>query len=148
MRSRLITIPHCLLRAAYYLLFTVSGLLASCSAKDTKLQQYKVQGEELYLTHCSNCHQSNGKGLGLLFPPLDVSDFVDSKRKAVICLIENGIDGELIVNGKSYNKAMPAIPQLTDLEIAEITTFLYNSWGREEGIVDVIEVTSTIKSCQ
>jgi mono/diheme cytochrome c family protein len=120
----------------------------ACSSKDNKLQQYKVQGEELYLTHCSNCHQANGSGLGLLFPPLNESDFVDTNKEKVICLIENGIEGEIIVNGKSFNKPMPALPQLTDLEIAEITTYLYNSWGREMGIVDVNEVTSTIKNCK
>ena len=136
-------------RDAYYLLPVACCLLLfSCSPKDTKLQQYKVQGEELYLKHCSNCHQASGKGLGLLFPPLDISDFVDANRKEVICLIENGMEGEITVNGKSFNKAMPAIPQLTDLEIAEITTYLYNSWGRNEGIIDVNEVTSTLSNCR
>lgn len=122
--------------------------LFSCTKENAKLQQYTVQGEQLYLKHCSNCHQSNGKGLGLLFPPLDKSDFVDGNKKKVICLIENGIEGEMVVNGNSFNKAMPAIPQLTDLEIAEITTYLYNSWGRSEGIIDVNEVTSTIQDCR
>lgn len=123
-------------------------LLAACTNKDNKLQLYMVQGEELYVKNCSNCHQTSGKGLGLLFPPLDKSDFVDDNRNKVICLIENGIEGELMVNGQSFNKAMPGLPQLTDLEIAEITTYLYNSWGRSEGIIDVNEVTSTIRSCR
>lgn len=123
-------------------------LFAGCSRSDTKLQQYKVSGEELYLTHCSNCHQPDGEGLGLLFPPLDKSDFVDGNKEKVVCLIENGIEGELTVNGKSFNKSMSAIPQLTDLEIAEIVTYLYNSWGRENGIIDVTEVTSIIQNCK
>ena len=123
-------------------------LIAGCSGADTKLQQYKVHGEELYLTHCSNCHQADGKGLGLLFPPLDKSDFVDGNKESVVCLIENGIEGELTVNEQSFNKPMPAIPQLTDLEIAEIVTYLYNSWGREKGIIDVTEVTTIIQKCK
>ena len=146
---RLLPTAYCLLPITYCLLPTAYCLLLfSCSQQDTKLQQYKVQGEELYLKHCSNCHQANGKGLGLLFPPLDKSDFVEDNRKKVICLIENGIEGQMTVNGKSFNKTMPAIPQLTDLEIAEITTFLYNTWGRDEGIIDVTEVSSTLESCQ
>src|SRR5690242_294992 len=90
------------------------------SEKTTKFQQYYIQGEQLYLENCSNCHQENGTGLGLLFPPLNKSDFIDSNFESVICLMENGISGELIVNGKSFNKEMKGIPSLTDLEIAEI----------------------------
>jgi mono/diheme cytochrome c family protein len=133
------------LPTAYWLLATC--ILISCSREDTKLNQYKVQGEELYLKHCSNCHQPNGKGLGLVYPPLDVSDYVESNLSGVVCLMEKGIEGELMVNGKSFNKPMPALPQLTDLEIAEITTYLYNTWGRNKGIVDVNQVTEILKKC-
>jgi hypothetical protein len=62
--------------------------------------------------------------------------------------MDNGIAGEIIVNGKSFNKAMPGIPQLTNLEIAEIATFLYNSWERKQGIVDVNQVTGILQRCQ
>ena len=131
-------------------------LVISCSPKadssaDTnsiKFQQYYIQGEQLYIKNCSNCHQRNGKGLGLLYPPVATSDFIDNNKNMVVCIIRNGISGPLIVNGSSYNKEMPAIPSLTDLEIAEIATYLYNSWGREIGIIEVKEVSKIINSCQ
>ena len=123
-------------------------LLASCSKADRKLQQYYIQGEELYIKNCSNCHQKSGMGLGLVYPPVDVSDYVDSNFADVVCLIENGIEGEMLVNGKAFDKAMPAIPSLTDLEIAEIATYLYNNWGRKKGLVDVKEVTAVLKQCK
>ena len=122
--------------------------LASCSRQEVKLTQYIRQGEELYLKNCSNCHQKDGNGLGLVYPPVSQSDFFDNDPAKVICLIEFGLEGELKVNGKSFNKPMPAQPALTDLEIAEITTYLYNSWGRERGIIDVSSVTSAINTCQ
>ena len=134
---------NCLLPVAYCLL-----LLMSCNSNENKLQQYSRQGEELYLKHCSNCHQKNGSGLGLVYPPVDVSDFVDSRMADVVCLIEHGKQGELKVNGKSFNMAMPGIPALTDLEIAEITTYLYNNWGRENGLIDVHDVTRILKKCK
>ena len=117
------------------------------ATNSTKFQQYYIQGEQLYLTHCSNCHQKDGKGLGLLFPPLNQSDFVDAHFEKVICIMEHGISGELIVNGKSFNKEMKGIPSLTDLEIAEIATYVYNSWGRERGIVEVQEVSKKLLAC-
>lgn len=58
-----------------------------------------------------------------------------------------GIQGEIIVNGKSYNKAMPAIPSLTELEIAEIASYIGNSWGHEQGLIDVTKSTKIIGSC-
>ena len=124
----------------------------ACTNQDhkqaTKFDQYYVQGEVLYQTHCSNCHQKKGTGLGLLYPPLNKSDFMDKHFKEVICLIKNGKEGELLVNGKQYNKPMKGIVSLTELEIAEIATYIYNTWNRQRGIVEVKEVTFAISTCQ
>jgi mono/diheme cytochrome c family protein len=106
-----------------------------------------VQGEQLYIKNCSNCHQKNGTGLGLIYPPLKNSDFLLQNRTNVICLIKNGTSGELTVNGKSFNKEMPAMPSLSDLEIAEIATYIYNNWEHNKGLVDVKEVTSILSGC-
>ena len=83
----------------------------------------------------------------MLYPPLKNSDYLLQNTDDVICLIRNGKSGELIVNGKSFNMAMPAMPSLTDLEIAEIATYIYNSWGNEQGLVDVSDVTAVLTRC-
>lgn len=126
----------------------MTALLNSCSTRDTKFQQYYVQGEQLYIKNCSNCHQKNGTGLGLVYPPLHTSDFMDSHFKEVVCLMKYGREGELMVNGKSFNKAMKGVPSLTDLEIAEIATYIYNTWGREKGMVETARVSEIIATCE
>lgn len=132
----------------------VSFLLLSCSSgtdnKDssTKFQQYYVKGEQLYEKHCANCHQKNGTGLGLLYPPLNKSDFMDQHFNEVICLMKFGKKGPLTVNGKGFNKEMPAIPSLTDLEIAEIATYIYNTWENKHGLVNVKEVSPILNKCR
>lgn len=136
-----------------FLFFGIAVGFTACSpgsqsGKSVKFQQYFVQGEQLYNLHCSNCHQKSGKGLGLLYPPLDESDFMDENVSAVICLIKNGRSGELLVNGNSYNQPMPGIPTLTDLEIAEIATFIYNSWSHDEGVIELSRVTKTLSQCK
>ena len=113
-----------------------------------KQQQYYVQGEQLYLKHCSNCHQKNGTGLGLLYPPLAQSDYVDNNFESVICLMRYGIEGELTVNGKSFNKAMPGIPSLSDLEIAEIATYLYNTWEHQRDSIELKDVSRILDNCK
>lgn len=101
----------------------------------------------MYLKHCSNCHQKDGAGLGRLYPPIAGSDFVKGRRPEVICLIRNGMEGEIIVNGDMYNMAMPPNPALTDLEIAEIATYIFNSWGHKEGLIDVKAVSPLLEKC-
>ncbi len=122
-------------------------LLSSCSKRDAKYQQYYAQGQGLYEKNCSNCHQKNGKGLGLVYPPLAPSDYAAKNFEATLCLMKYGHKGEIIVNGKNFNKAMPGIPSLTELEIAEIATYLYNSWGRERGTVEIQQVKQAMAEC-
>ena len=137
-------------------LYALCSLLLSCSknknensitSESPKFTQYYNQGKELFENNCSNCHQKNGTGLGRLYPPLNKSDFVDSRLNEVICIIRNGKNGEIIVNGIQFNQPMRGVPSLTDLEIAEITTYIYNSWERSKGIVEVQNVTSVLQAC-
>lgn len=117
------------------------------SNSDPKFTQYYNQGEQLYTKHCSNCHQKNGKGLGRLYPPVDSSDFMTNNFAEVICLMENGRKGPLVVNGIEFNQAMPGVSTLTDIEVAEIATYIYNTWTHERGIVEVKEVTAILQNC-
>jgi len=127
----------------------VIAICFSCQSKsDVQFQQYYVQGEVLYTNHCSNCHQKNGKGLGLIYPPLDESDYMENNLEEVLCLMKNGRSGELLVNGKLYNQPMPGVPTLTNLEIAEIATYIYNTWGRERGKIELGMVTKTLEHCK
>ena len=132
-------------------LLIIALLFPACQSKSSedtspKFQQYYVKGEQLYLQNCSNCHQKDGSGLGLLYPPLDSSDFMQNNLEEVVCLIRNGKDGELLVNGKKYNQAMPALG-ISDLEIAEIATYIYNSWNNRQGLMDVKLVSKILTSC-
>jgi cytochrome c551 len=129
-----------------------SFLLLACASKSSedrspKFEQYFIQGEQLYLTHCSNCHQKNGRGLGLLYPPLDTSDYMEEHFEEVLCLIKNGKRGEVVVNNKIFNQPMPGVARLTDLEIAEIATYIYNSWSHQKGLVEVQSATKILASC-
>ena len=138
-------------RIFFLISVVICCFLIACTTsgnQSVKLQQYYAEGEVLYAQHCSNCHQKNGTGLGLLYPPLDTSDYMDKHFSKIICLVKNGASGEMIVNGKTFNHEMPGFPLLTELEIAEITTFIYNSWGRKHGLVNVTEVTKALSTCK
>jgi len=124
------------------------ALLSGCGKNPSvKFSQYYTQGEKLYHTHCSNCHQPAGGGLGRIYPPLDTSDYMNNHFDEVICLMRYGKYGELIVNGLQFNQPMPGAPALSDLEIAEVATYIYNTWTHERGIVEVKEASAILNRC-
>ncbi len=85
--------------------------------------------------------------MGLVYPPLAASDYFEKNFNTSLCLMKYGKQGEIVVNGKNFNKPMPGVPSLTELEIAEIATYLFNSWGRERGIVEIPEVKTALDEC-
>lgn len=117
------------------------------SRDNIKFQQYFVKGEALYAEHCSNCHGKDGKGLGRLYPPLQDADYVAIHQDSIPCIIKYGMEGEVVVNGIVYNMPMPGIPTLSDLEIAEITTYVINKWDMKRELISVKDISSTIDSC-
>jgi mono/diheme cytochrome c family protein len=131
--------------ALAFLLFSMTGCGDS---RSPKFNQYYVQGEELYLKHCSNCHQKDGDGLGRVYPPLNTSDYMDQHFEDVICLIKFGKDGPMIVNGREFNQPMQGVITLSDLEIAEIATYIYNTWSHERGMIEVREVSTVLQRCE
>lgn len=135
------------LTAFSFAMFTACGGKSQKNTDDPKFTQYFRQGRQLYTLHCSNCHQPDGSGLARVYPPLDTSDYVDDNPDAVICIIRHGETKPLTVNGVEFVQPMPGIPTLTDLEIAEIVTYIYNSWDRDRGLIEVASVTETLNKC-
>jgi mono/diheme cytochrome c family protein len=132
--------------ATALLIFACTGSSGDRAAS-IKQKQYYIKGEQLYLTYCSNCHQKDGKGLGRLYPPIADADFIQQNPESVLCIIRFGIEGELTVNGTMYNMAMPPNPALTDLDVAQIATYILNSWGHKEGLIDVKAVSPRLNDC-
>lgn len=127
---------------------SIVAITLSCqSDEEIKRQRYITEGILIYKTNCANCHQTNGQGLAALYPPLAGSDYLANKN-SVICLIRYGQQGPIQVNGKRYNRPMPAQPQLSDLEIAELTTYIYNEWEKETTVTDVKTVTPILNQCR
>jgi cytochrome c551 len=131
------------------IVFLIVGMQACglSTNRDTKFQQYYVKGEQLYIQHCSNCHQKDGRGLGLVYPPLAQSDYMTQNVDQVLCLMKYGVAGEIVVNGKTFNKEMKGVFSLTDLEVAEIATYIYNTWEHNQGIIDIADVTKAHQKC-
>jgi mono/diheme cytochrome c family protein len=122
-------------------------LTFSCqNTEELKREQYFVEGLRLYMLHCANCHQENGKGMSNLYPPLEGSGLISNKM-LVPCIIRNGMKDTIIVNGKTFSRPMPGNPKLTEIEIAEITTFLNLKWGKDSTYTSIETVKQALDKC-
>ncbi len=53
--------------------------------------------------------------------------------KRAIAIVLHGLTGKVTVNGNDYNSVMPPMTQLNDDEVANILTYVLNSWGNPGG---------------
>ncbi len=114
---------------------------ASAAASGTlTLDQQIKAGEALFNGTCSVCHQSNGAGLPNVFPPLAKSDYLAADTHRAIGVVLNGLNGPIKVNGASFNSVMPPMSQLNDDGVANILTYVLNSWGNAGGRVSAEDV--------
>ena len=85
-------------------------------------------GRQIFATICIACHQANGGGIPDRYPPLAASDFLNADKSRAVKTLLNGRQGEITVNGRKFNNLMPRFP-FTDEQIANVLTFVYNSFG-------------------
>ena len=114
---------------------------AARSGELTVAQQIEA-GKALFAGTCSTCHQPDGQGLAGVFPPLAQSDYIARDPKTVARVILGGLTGKVTVNGRDYDSVMPPMTQLTDDEVANIATYVLNSWGNPGGRITKAEAAA------
>lgn len=105
-------------------------------------------GKDLYLTYCQNCHGANGEGLGALAPPLTDTVFLKQNKKQLACLIKNGSNRPMLINGKTYEGKMPAFRTLEAIDVAKIIVYVTNSFGNNQGMYTYGQVAIDAKDCK
>jgi len=91
-------------------------------------------GKKTYMQNCFACHQAEGQGVPNAFPPLAKSDYLNADVDRAIGVVLYGLTGEITVNGKKYNSVMTR-QSLSSDEIANVLTYVYNSWGNSKKVV-------------
>ena len=112
--------------------------LAQAAEKNTSemvltMEELMTKGESVYKAQCLACHQANGQGIKGVFPALVKSPVAVDSDKRLIHI-------QQIILGKNL---MPAFgEQLSDVDIAAVTTYERNAWGNDTGdIVQAKEVS-------
>lgn len=103
------------------------------------LQEKIAMGKNTYLANCAACHQPDGKGVPKAFPPLANSDYLNADKHRAASIVANGLSGKVTVNGETYDSVMPAVA-LNDQQIANVVTYVLNSFGNKGGELSAEEV--------
>ncbi|UMB55401.1 copper-containing nitrite reductase [Lutibacter sp. A64] len=109
-------------------------------AVNKNLAEKIESGKQIYTKTCFACHQGNGEGIPNAFPPLANSDYLNADVNRAIDIVLHGKTGEITVNGVKYNSIMTK-QTLTDDEVADVLTYVYNSWGNNKTEVTPAMVT-------
>ena len=104
-------------------------------AKDIQLER----GKKVFLSACFACHLQEGQGLPGVFPPLAGSDYLLTDKERAVRTVLKGLNGPITVNGKPYNNVMPP-QEFTDDQVADVLTYVMNTWGNSAGTVSADEV--------
>lgn len=98
------------------------------------------RGKQVYLKQCLACHQADGGGVPNLNAPLDGASAVKGKDKTrLIQIVLKGLKGQEL-DGEFYSNTMAAHTDLKDQEIADVLTYIRNSWSNKASAVTVAEV--------
>ena len=125
----------------------IIGVFVSCQSEgQIEFSRYFANGDLIYQERCQNCHGVHGEGLQALIPPLNDSAYLKTNISRLPCSIKNGLKGKIVVNNKSFEGEMLPI-DLPPVEIAEVLTYINNSFGNKTGTVNVQEVELILRKC-
>jgi len=129
-----IIIPFCFLGTRFTNSYSKTNLEAIAS-----LQKTKLPGEKVFKKYCISCHQADGGGVPHMNPPLINTSFVLGDKEDLIKIVLNGLKN-VKVEDESYTNPMPPLKALKDQEIADVLTYVRNSFGNKASAVTVAEV--------
>ncbi len=125
-----------------------SLFLIAQQAQPAEVQESIARGEKLYTLYCLSCHQKSGNGVPHMNPPLIKTSYVTGDIKKLVTWVLKGSTENIPIDGKTYSNNMPAQNYLKDEQIADVLTYVRNSFGNTSSAVtaaDVKEVRASLK---
>jgi thiosulfate dehydrogenase len=110
----------------------------AASTIPTKL--FSTRGGLGYVQFCVDCHRQDGAGVREIFPSLAQNPSVASADPATLLHIT--LTGWKTAQTATHPRVytMPAFSRLSDQELAEILSFVRESWGNNAGSIKVSQV--------
>ena len=113
---------------------------SSGTATDPILTESITRGQVVYKQHCVACHMADGLGAPPMNPSLSGTSFVKGDKNVLIPIVLKGMSNQMI-DGQKYHNVMPPLDFLTDQQVADVLTYVKNSFGNKEGLITPEEVS-------
>lgn len=97
-------------------------------------------GKIVYTNNCASCHQADGGGVQHMNPPLIKTTYVSGDKTTLVKILLNGFQDNVEINGSTYSNVMASHDFLKDQEIADVLTYVRNSFGNKADPVTADEV--------
>jgi len=104
------------------------------------VQDQMARGKKVYESYCLACHMADGGGVPRMNPPLTKTVYVLGDKKRLIGIVLNGMDEPLEIDGETYSNVMAPHNFLKDQEIADVLTYVRNSFGNKASAITAEEV--------
>lgn len=98
------------------------------------------RGKKVYDKVCLSCHMADGGGVPHLNPPLSQTSYVLGDKKKLITIVLNGMTDRIPIDDEYYSNNMASHKDLTDLEIADVLTYVRNSFSNKASAITVADV--------
>lgn len=106
------------------------------------------QGARLYAEACAGCHGDAGQGLGRLIPPLAGADYLVDHRAELACLLRNGQNKVIVVNGVGYHNIMPGNKTMSVAQLTNLLNYVESHWGNEAAPRTIRDVQIQLDDCR
>ena len=106
----------------------------------TPLQASMTRGKQVYLQVCLACHQADAGGVQGMTPTLVKTTYVLGPKTPLIKIVLNGMTGAVTINGDDFHNVMAPHSDLSDQQIADVLTYVRNSFGNKASAVSVAQV--------
>lgn len=104
------------------------------------LQKSIIAGKKVFKKYCISCHQADGSGVPNMNPPLIKTSYVLGDKEKLVNIVLNGLKN-VDIDDQSYNNPMPALGTvLKDQQIADVLTYVRNSFGNKASAITAAEV--------
>jgi mono/diheme cytochrome c family protein len=107
---------------------------------DPALAASLTRGAVVYKNVCITCHQADGGGVPNMNPPLIKTQYVLGDKARLAHIVLAGLAEPIEIDGDEYKQHMPAQAYLTDQQVADVLTYVRNSFGNKASAVQVAEV--------
>jgi mono/diheme cytochrome c family protein len=112
----------------------------SSATFQTPIQASITRGKQVYLQVCLACHQVDAGGVQGMTPTLVKTTYVLGPKIPLIKIVLNGMTGAVTINGDDFHNVMAPHSDLTDQQIADVLTYVRNSFGNKASAVSVAQV--------